>query len=196
MTDRETELQLVERLRAGDERAFESIHEAFNGRLYNFLARLSNRRDVAEDLLEETWLRLVVHAPRLRPDTYLASWLFTVARNLYVSYCRSRAIEDTYGAGMLGLWPAGTPEPSPLHAVEAGETERRVAEALASMPALYREALLLVAVEGLTPSAAATVCGIAPAAMRQRVSRARALLSERLAGGESRTSMKLKELLI
>jgi RNA polymerase sigma-70 factor (ECF subfamily) len=97
---------------------------------------------------------------------------------------------------MLGLWPAGTPEPSPLQAAEAGETERRVAEALASMPAIYREALLLIAVEGLTPADAATVCGIAPTAMRQRVSRARALLSERLAGAEGRRSMTLKELLI
>ena len=192
--DRETELQLVDRLRAGDQRAFESIHNEFNDRLYNFLARLSNRRDVAEDLLEETWLRLVIHAGRLRPDTSLTSWLFTVARNLYVSYCRSRAIEDSYAPGMLGLWPAGRPEPSPLQAAEAGEMERRVAAALATLPALYREALLLIAVEGLQPSDAAAVCGVAPAAMRQRVSRARALLAERLTRATDPTPIRLAEL--
>ena len=54
--DRELELQLVDRLRTGDPAAFDAVHEAFNGRLYNFLARLSNRRDVAEDLLEETYV--------------------------------------------------------------------------------------------------------------------------------------------
>jgi RNA polymerase sigma-70 factor (ECF subfamily) len=194
MMDRETELQLVDRLRAGDQRAFESIHNEFNDRLYNFLARLSNRRDIAEDLLEETWLRLVIHAGRLRPDTSLTSWLFTVARNLYVSYCRSRAIEDSYAPGMLGLWPAGRPEPSPLQAAEAGEMERRVAAALATLPALYREALLLIAVEGLQPSDAAAVCGVAPAAMRQRVSRARALLAERLTRATDRTPIRLVEL--
>ena len=48
--DRDVELQLVERLRVGDPDAFDVVHAAFNGRLYNFLARLSNRRDVAEDL--------------------------------------------------------------------------------------------------------------------------------------------------
>ena len=192
--DRETELQLVAGIRAGDAAAFESIHEQFNPRLYNFLARLSNRRDVADDLLEETWLRLVVHGPRLRPDTRLTAWLFTVARNLYVSYCRSRAIEDTYAPGMFGLWPCGRQEPSPLQAAEAEETERRIAEALAALPAIYREALLLVAVEGLQPSDAAAVCGIAPAAMRQRVSRARALLSARLADAEVLLPVTLKEL--
>src|SRR3954468_19086831 len=94
--DREFELQLVERLRAGDPDAFDVVHGAFNGRLYNFLARLSNRRDVAEDLLEETWLRLVTHAGRLRADTRIGPWLFTVARHLHASYCRSRLLADSH----------------------------------------------------------------------------------------------------
>ena len=71
--DRDFELQLVGRLRRGDPLAFDAVHDAFNGRLYNFLARLSNRSDAAEDLLEETWLRLVKHARRLLPDTRLVS---------------------------------------------------------------------------------------------------------------------------
>ena len=58
----ETESALVARLRQGDTQAFDDVHEAFNGRLFTFLLRLSRRRDVAEDLLEETWLRLVKHA--------------------------------------------------------------------------------------------------------------------------------------
>jgi DNA-directed RNA polymerase specialized sigma24 family protein len=66
---------------------------------------------VAEDLLEETWLRLVKHASRLRPDTELARWLFTVARNLHVSYCRSRLLEDSRLADLIGLWPSGSVAP-------------------------------------------------------------------------------------
>jgi len=94
--DRECELQLVGRLRTGDPAAFDAVHDAFNGRLFNFLARLSNRREIAEDLLEETWLRLVTHARRLRPDTRLGPWLFTVARHVHASYCRSRLLEDSH----------------------------------------------------------------------------------------------------
>jgi len=126
---RETELELVGRLRTGDPEAFDAVHHAFNGRLYNFLARLSNRPDVAEDLLEETWLRLVTHARRLRPDTRLGPWLFTVARHLHVSYCRSRLLEDSHASSLLGLWPHGQRGPSPLEAMEASETGQRVAAA-------------------------------------------------------------------
>jgi RNA polymerase sigma-70 factor (ECF subfamily) len=191
--DREPELQLVARLRSGDPAAFDAVHDAFNGRLYNFLARLSNQRDVAEDLLEETWLRLVTHAGRLRPDTRLGPWLFTVARHLYASYCRSRLVEDSHADGLLGLWPHGHPAPSPFEALEASENERRLASALASLPLAYREALLLVCVEGLPHSEAAEICGVTAEAMRQRVSRARALLARRLADAETPIVASLKE---
>jgi RNA polymerase sigma-70 factor (ECF subfamily) len=178
--DRRLELDLVERLRAGDADAFDQVYEAFNGRLFSFLARLARNRDTAEDLLEETWLRFVDHAPRLKPDTTLAPFLFTIARNLHVSYCRSRMLEDSYSADMIGLWPLGSARPSPFDSTVANETERRIVRALSDLPAIYREALLLVAVDGLKPGDAATVCGVTPEAMRQRISRARALLAQHL----------------
>jgi RNA polymerase sigma-70 factor (ECF subfamily) len=192
--DRERELQLIDGLRAGDPAAFDAVFDSFNRRLYNFLARLTNRREIAEDLLEETWLRLVVHAPRLRPDTRLAQWLFTVARHLHASHCRSRLLENTHAAGLLGLWPSGRPEPSPLVAAEANETERRVMQALALLPLTYREALLLVAVEELQPAEAAVVCGVSPETMRQRLRRARTLLARRLDIGEPLALAALKEI--
>ena len=191
--DRVIEPQLVDRLRAGDASAFDAVHDLFNARLYNFLARLTNRRHVAEDLLEETWLRLVTHAPRLRPDTRLGPWLFTVARNLHVSHCRARLLEDSYATALLGLWPSGVPSPSPLEAVEATEAQQRLATALASLPAVYREALLLVGVEGLRPREAAEICGVSAGVMRQRVSRARARLARRLADNAQVSRGTLRE---
>ena len=191
--DRQSELQLVARLRKGDPEAFAEVHDALNGRLYNFLARLSNRRDVAEDLLEETWLRLVIHARRLRPDTHLGPWLFTVARHLHASHCRSRLLEDSHAAGLIGLWPYGRPGPSPFEAVEASEAQRRAATVLASLPLAYREALLLVVVEGLRHSEAAEICGVTAEAMRQRLSRARALFARRLTDAEGPGLTSLNE---
>ena len=154
--DRELELELVAQLRIGDAAAFDRVHGEFNARLFSFLARLSRSRDVAEDLLEETWLRFVDRAPRLRPDTTLGPFLFTVARNLYVSYCRSRMMEDSQTVDMIGLWPLGTPRPSPFESTMANETGRRIELALSELPALYREALLLVAIEGMRPAEAAS----------------------------------------
>ena len=188
--DRDSELELVRRLRQGDSEAFDVVYAAFNGRLFGFLARLARSREVAEDLLEETWLRLVEHAERLREDTQFGPWLFTVARNLYVSYCRSRMLEDAHAADMIDLWPS-IPPSSPFEEAATHELERQLEAALATMPMIYREVILLVVVEGLRPSEAAVVCGVTPDALRQRLSRGRALLAQRM----DTTSTPLRKLI-
>ena len=178
--DRDTELALVGRLRQGEADAFDEVYAAFNRPLFTFLLRLSRRRDVAEDLHEETWLRLVTHAGRLQADTRLGPWLFTVARNLYVSYRRSRALEESAAAGLTGLWPFSPRETSPFEETAANELERRIERALANLPTTSREVLLLVAVSGLDQSEVADICGITPSALRQRLHRARELLADTL----------------
>lgn len=178
--DRDRELALVHGLRAADPAAFDAVYAAYHGPLFSFLARLTRRRDVAEDLVEETWLRLVSRAHRLRDDSRLAPWLFTVARNLYVSYCRSRWFEESNAAALLGLWPSGAPPRSPFEIAAAGEADRRLESALAGLPTPYREVLLLVGVQGFSPADAASICGIRPDALRQRLHRARQLLARRL----------------
>lgn len=182
----EAERSLVDAVRRGDVDAFDRVYDEYRPRLFGFLLRLARRRDVAEDLLEETWLRLVSHAGRLRADTRLGPWLFTVARNLYWSYCRSRLVEDEHAGQLLGLWPAGAPPRSPLDEALAEELERRVERALATLPTRDREVLLLVAVEQLTPAETSRVCGVSPEALRQRLARARARLAELLDAGERR----------
>ena len=178
--DRKTELIIVGRLREGDPTAFDAVYEAYRARLFSFLVRLCRRRDLAEDLLEETWLRLAGHARRLRLDTRLGPWLFTVARNLYFSACRSRVLEDTCATSLIGLWPAGSPRPSPFEEVAVSELEHRVERALAALPARDREVLLLVGAEGYTAAEAAAICGVTPEALRQRLSRARSRLARAL----------------
>jgi RNA polymerase sigma-70 factor, ECF subfamily len=175
--EREIELRLVARLKAGDVAAFEAIYEAFRPRLFSFLARLSRRRDVAEDLLEETWLRLVTNAGELSDDTRLGPWLFTVARNLFASWCRHRAVDADRIFDFALSWPGALPRESPFEATARAETERRLEAALARLPAKDREVLMLVGGEELSPSEAAAVLGLAPEAVRKRLQRAR----ERLA---------------
>lgn len=179
--ERETELALVGRLREGDLDAFDQVHAAFNVRLFTFLLRLSRRRDVAEDLLEETWLRLVTHARRLRSDTRLGPWLFTVARNLHTSYLRSRLLEDSAATSLIALWPFSVERTSPFEAAAASELERRIERALATLPVASREVLLLVGVAGMDHADAADVCGVTPETLRQRLHRAREALSSALA---------------
>ncbi len=178
--DRDDERSLVARLRARDTGAFDEVYDAYRPRVFAFLLRMSRNRTLAEDLLDETWLRLVSHAPRLLPDTRLGPWLFTVARNMYWSYRRDALVEETSAPELLTLWPCPAPWPSPFEFAAAGELERRIEFALARLSPQFREVLLLVGHEGLTPGDAAVVCGIAPEALRQRLSRARAALATEL----------------
>ena len=167
------------RLRAGDTGAFDAVYDAYRPRVFAFLLRMSRNRTLAEDLLDETWLRLVTHAARLLPDTRLGPWLFTVARNLYWNHRRDALLADSF-VPELTLWPSRVPWPSPFDLAAAGELERRVERALCTLSPQYREVLLLVGHEGLTPGDAAVVCGISAEALRQRLSRARAALADEL----------------
>ncbi len=190
--ERELEVALVSRLRAGDGSAFDEIYDAYNHRLLCFLTRLEKNRSIAEDLLEETWLRLVSGSEDLLADTRLGPWLFTVARNLYVSYCRSRAREESYTADLILLWPSGLPQ-SLFDSASLNEFEEQLEAAIAALAPMYREVLLLVGVEQLRPMHAAEVCGITPECLRQRLSRARGLISRFLADIDQRREAVRKE---
>jgi len=190
--ERELEIALVIRLPAGDISAFDEIYDVFNHRLLSFLTRMAKNRSVAEDLLEETWLRLVSSGEDLHAETRLGPWLFTVARNLYLSHCRSRAREHSYTADLILLWPGGHPQ-SPYDLASLNELEERLEAAIASLPPIYREVVLLVAVEQLRPVEAARVCGISPESLRQRLSRARGQISRFLTSHDPSIAAVRKE---
>ncbi|MBP7148580.1 MAG: RNA polymerase sigma factor [Acidobacteria bacterium] len=174
----ETERDLVARLRGGEASAFEAIYEHYRSRLYAYLLRMSRQPDVAEDLLEETWLRLIAHPPKPDAEMRLAPWLFTVARNLFLSWSRWRLL-DAERIGELARITLRAPlAPGPVEELARDERERALERALACLPARAREVLLLVGVEGMTPVEAAAVCGITPEAMRARLARARRQLVE------------------
>lgn len=173
---------LVQGLRHGDASAFDAVYEALSDRVYGFLLRLCRQPALASDLAQETWLRLATHALALQPDTRLAPWLFTVARNLFRSHRRWAWMS---GQRLVQLtWETLThaaDAPSPHEALAADEAQRRLERVLARVPDKYREALVLVAVERLSPQEAAAVVGVTPENLRQRLARARAMVTEALA---------------
>jgi RNA polymerase sigma factor (sigma-70 family) len=134
----------------------------------------------------------VTRADQLRADTRLGPWLFTVARNAHITWCRARAVERRAVAS-LDIWPAESTADSPFDHAVGNELGRRLERALAGLTVEAREVLLLVGVEGMTPSEAAAVCGVSPEAMRQRLKRARALLAERLSEPEPARIIRLNE---
>jgi RNA polymerase sigma-70 factor (ECF subfamily) len=167
---------IVDGLRRGERGAFDAAYDRHRARVFGFLLRLARRRDVAEDLLQETWLRLARAAPSLAEDTDLAAWLFTVARNQFVSWRRWAAL-DLSRLVTMGDEPIASAEPSPADATDATRSMARLEAALGSLPAAQREVLLLVGVEGFDQEQAAEILGVRYDALRQRLSRARAELA-------------------
>ena len=182
--DPASERALVERLRRGDGSAFDSVYADFRAPVFGFLARLSGRRDLAEELLQETFVRLAARAGELREDTRLGAWLFTVARNLHISHVRMAAL-DAARVDRASLEDPARP-PTPFEEAAASETHLALERALSALPESYREVLLLVAVERMDPGEAAQVIGISPEALRQRLSRARSMIKEALTGAPRR----------
>ena len=176
--DAGTGRDIVERLRAGDATVLASVYQAWRPRVYSFLVRLTRQRELAEDLLQETFLRLARHARTLSADTRVDAWLFTVARNLVISHWRTLRQGTSVPLSEEEL-PCPAAE-SPFEAAALSQTERRLEHALATLPDSLREAVLLVGLEGFQPSQAADMLGVRPEALRQRLHRARVLLDSQL----------------
>ncbi len=169
-----TDAELVARLRTGDARAFDLAHGRYHAKIYAFLARMVLRRPVAEELAQETWLRLARSARRFDPDVHLSGWLFKVARNLAVSRERRRALEEDV---MKELGDDRTPA-TPLDGLVASTTRAQLERALAALSPRDREVILLVGYEALAPREAAVALGLRPEALRKRLERAREKLRE------------------
>lgn len=166
---------LVERLRAGEARAFEEAYRQWHPRVFSFLSRLTRQQAVAAELEQETWLRLAQEARWLTADTRLSAWLFTVAGNLARSHHRWSLID---GSRLLSVFGDGvhTPTHTPEHDAMAAQSQRALERALGSLNVKYREAVLLVGVEHFEPAEAAAIVGISAEAFRQRLFRAREAL--------------------
>jgi RNA polymerase sigma-70 factor, ECF subfamily len=177
----------VSALRRGDPAAFDAVYAALQGRVFAFLLRLAGRRDTAEDLAQETWLKLARAAPALREDTRLVPLVFKIARNAFLSY-RRWAVLDLSRLLMIGFEPATTAEgPDAQH-----ERSRAIAlleASLAELPVASREVLLLVGVEGLDQGEVARILGISYEATRQRLSRARAQLEAKMQALETKRAL-------
>lgn len=180
------ERTLVSALIEGERAAFDQVYDAYHVRIFAFLRRLSNRQDTAEDLAQETWLRFARAAKTLRPDTSLASFLFTIARNAFASH-RRWAMLDLSRLVIFGFETTTLAEaPDAQH--ERTTEMRRLERALATLPIASREVLLLVGVEGLDQEEAAKILGLTYEALRQRLSRARAQLAKKMEILERRTT--------
>ncbi len=165
---------LVRRLREGDRRAFEEVFERHADGVFALLRRLSGCAATADDLLQDTFLKLAAASSDLAPGTRLGPYVFAIARNTWLSY--RRAMRFDLAALVEDLVSAA---PEPECNVAWGELSARTEAALGALPAELRETLAL-SLSPLEPADVARAMGLSEEAYRKRLSRARAALRDAL----------------
>ena len=163
------------------EQDFEVLYHEHVSRIYNFFRYRFGDGSLAEDLTSVTFEKAWKNRERYRRDlASFSTWLFTVARNLYTSWCRHRSVDATRVVDAPESWPPPAPGESPFEAAARNETERRLERALARLPLADRELLLMIVIGGLSHSEAAGVIGLRPEVLRKRLQRARERLAAAL----------------
>jgi RNA polymerase sigma-70 factor, ECF subfamily len=158
----------MHRYAEGDASAFADVHRAVADRLFAFLLRMSRSRSTADDLLQETFLRMHRARGSFEPGARVLPWCYAIARNVCIDHARSRAVRKEATTD-----PDEAPEPkSPdadAEAVAIGkELALRVERALAKLPTNQREAFILIRYEGMSVHDAAMVLGATEGAVKLR----------------------------
>jgi RNA polymerase sigma-70 factor (ECF subfamily) len=169
---RADELALVERCRAGDLAAFETIYQAHAGRLYSVACRVLGNPTDAEDLLQEIFLAAHRKLETFRGESALGTWLYRLAMNLCLDHLRSRAtrsgqltdaLDDEYGLNDSGS----------RRLAERTVAKMDLERAMAQLPEGCRTAFVLHDVEGLEHREVAAILGIAEGTSKSQVHKAR-----------------------
>ena len=164
-------------LQGGELDAFQVLYERHSRAVFALLLRSVGDRRVAEDLLQETFLRVFATRQGYQPLASFRTWLYTIARHLVVDEVRRRR-----GAGGPGggddVETLVDPQASPLQRTEARELGERLERAVRRLPPAQREVLLLSRVAGLSHDEVAQVTGTSPGAVRVTLHRALGRLRE------------------
>lgn len=155
--------------------------------VFRFLYRMLANEDDANDLAQETFVRVFQHRASFRTEQKFSTWLYTIAANLGRNHYRWRSrhpnvsldAESGTSEQSLGeVLPADDPAPS--EAVEATERAAAVRAAVHDLPEDLREAILLCEWEELSMAEAAVILKTTPKAVESRLYRARQALREKL----------------
>jgi RNA polymerase sigma-70 factor, ECF subfamily len=172
------ERQLVSALRCRQPGAFDEVYRRYAERIWRFLQRLTGGSSATEDLFQETWIAAARNVHRLREDTVLPAWLYTIARNRYRNALR---LWESNSRRLAEFRSAPHPGPAaPDQAADARMRAQRANSAFARLPEAHREVLLLCLVEELDTTQVAGVLGVSRDVVRTRLSRARAELARQI----------------
>lgn len=186
-----TDAELVAAVRRGQGEALTWLVKRYSLRLYRYLTRVVGEEALAEDILQDTWLRVVERLDAYDPARPFVVWLFAIARNRAIDLLRQRTRltqsfgrpaepwENEEGERLDPLQEVAASAPSPLDCLATAELERRVAQVFAHLPLHYREVLTLRFHEELRLDEIAHLLALPLSTVKTRVQRGLALLRQR-----------------
>jgi len=169
---------LLERLRAGDARAFEELVIAYQHRVFGVALRMLGSRAEAEEIAQEVFLRAYRAIGEFRGEARLGTWLYGIASRLCLN--RLASPDRRLARGDEALADVAAPTPDAASAAERAERDAALRAAIAGLPEDRRLVLVLRDVEGLSYEEIAETLAIDPGTVRSRLHRARLQLKEKL----------------
>jgi RNA polymerase sigma-70 factor (ECF subfamily) len=163
------------RLKRGDAAALGEIMGQYQHRLYRFLVRLAQDPFAADDLFQQTWIRIMEKIGSYDPRHPFDPWMFSVARNLTIDYLRKRRATSLDVPDDSGITPSErltANNPDPLEQILEQERGAILAAAIAELPVIHREVLTLRFEEEMKLEEIATVAGIPLSTVKSRLIRA------------------------
>src|SRR5262250_1381701 len=188
MTAETDTAKIARGLRERDMELLADLVERCQHRLVRYLLYLTGRREHAEELAQETWIRVLQRGSQYNGRQRFDPWLFAIARNLAIDYVRKKLkVVQTVSLpnnrdAMLLLPSSG---PSPFEAAARSEDAIRLAGQLQILSPLYREALLLRFQEELSLAEIAQVVGAPVTTVTSRIYRGLAALRSAFEEGDS-----------
>jgi RNA polymerase sigma-70 factor (ECF subfamily) len=170
---------IMDRCATGDDRAFDDLYRRAAQRVRGFLVRLSGDSALAEDLTQETFVRIHRARGSFAAGAAALPWMFAIARNAFLDHARREQVRRKSSAHLAQ--PREAAKDTQGDEVLSGrEMLGIVRETLARLPLLQRDAFVLIRFEGLSVSEAAQILGATEAAVKVRAFRAYEALREAL----------------
>jgi RNA polymerase sigma-70 factor (ECF subfamily) len=189
---------LLRRCARGDAAAYRELVERVEKPLVNFILRFVGERNVAEDLFQETFVRVVKTLGSFRPEASLTTWIFTIARNLSLDWLKAKrrhremaldaATSEEKGRIIYFKDVLRSGAAAPEDRAELTEDERRVSASLSKLSPIKREALVLRIYAGLQYSEIARIQNAPVGTVKFRIHEALKDLSQLMGAGEDRNS--------
>ena len=181
---RETERELIEKAGKGDRQAAATLIQHHQGSLYSYLLRLSGRPDMAEDIAQDAFVRVLAHIERFDTRFRFSTWLFTIAKRLYVN--ANQKLKPHYDSDIVGSarGKRGTPD-LPASADERRDRSRdAVQDALTALSLTQREVFLLFHQQDWSIAMIAQHCSMPEGTVKSHLHRARRRMKKFIEGDE------------